>query len=66
MEKYNVIDLYKLELINGGSNPRSIFHPEVVWSKIEGWLSQNYRHGGSVPVCFNYTPAYPGKILPQC
>ena len=51
MEKITIMELSELELIYGGDGYGSIFHP---------------GKGGNLPLCENYPPAYPGKVLPQC
>ena len=65
MGKVTIIELSELESIYGGDGYGSIFHPDTWLKHIEYALTHPGR-GGTLPLCENYTPAYPGKILPQC
>ncbi|BCP64088.1 TPA: hypothetical protein ACGOYL_001151 [Streptococcus suis] len=65
MENFNNINLDDLEVILGGNGYGSTLHPKNWWAWFEESL-KNPGKGGTGPVCDYYTPAYPGKVLPQC
>lgn len=65
MKKFNNIKLSELELICGGDDYGSILHPRNWWAWLEHSASNPSRRG-NLPTCEYYTPAYPGKIVPQC
>lgn len=65
MKQFSDVEATDLEIIVGGDDYGSWLHPNTWWFKFEKWASQP-RPTGSLPTCENYTPAYPGKVLPQC
>ena len=64
MNNFQMIEENNLAFICGGEGYHSVFHPQTWWYLFE--KSMKSGRPGKPMTCDQYTPAYPGKVLPQC